>query len=63
MADERVSGNYVAENRRDLMPSRTFQTLRNIIRSATYGEKGVETDLWELELTPTRKRAGKCTRP
>ena len=28
-----------------------------------FGEKGVETDLWELELTPTRKRAGKCTRP
>ena len=33
------------------------------VRFATYGEKGVETDLWELELTPTRKRAGKCTRP
>ena len=37
MADERVSGYYVADLRRVLMPGSTSRTVVHIIRAATYG--------------------------
>ena len=29
------------------MPGNTYRTVVHIIRAATYGGQGVETDLWE----------------
>jgi hypothetical protein len=44
-------------------PGSMSRSVVHIIRAATYDEQGLETDLWETNYAPLRKRAENAASP